>query len=176
MYDASEFHSRYPYLKIDQECRCIWTPKNAGHISPRNLVAAQQKIAKSHGCDIINEVVARVEEESGGGGGGGEELVRVSTENGREVLARRVLLCTGSFTNYHHLLPEHKKIDLNLSKAMVVRAEVTEEDALKIADMPTISLENERSYILPPILYPNGEHLTYCLPATSASSNKTLGG
>lgn len=120
-------------------------------------------------------MVARVEEESGGGGGGGEELVRVSTENGREVLARRVLLCTGSFTNYHHLLPKHKKIDLNLSKAMVVRAEVTEEDALKIADMPTISLENERSYILPPILYPNGEHLTHCLPATSASSNKTLG-
>ncbi|XP_054756180.2 monomeric sarcosine oxidase-like [Lytechinus pictus] len=154
-YDASEFHTRYPYLKISPDCRCIWAPQNTGHISPRKLVAAQQKIARSHGCDIINEVVVDIMEESEDGG---KNLVRISTESGREVLTRRVLLCTGCFSNFHHLLPDEKKLDLLLCKAVVVKAEVTKEDAMKIADMPTFWLGHEHAYILPPILYPDGKY------------------
>ena len=146
---------KFPFLHFEKDCEIQWNYKNSGHINPRKLVAAQQKIAKSRGCEIINDVVVTIKESKDRNGG----LAQLRCETGRMVQARKVLLCTGAFTNYHDLLPEDKKIDFNTCKTFVVFAEVSEEDAKKMASMPCIlsNVPEKRSYTLPPIKYPDGK-------------------
>eukprot|EP00057_Strongylocentrotus_purpuratus_P015937 XP_011670411.1 PREDICTED: uncharacterized protein LOC100891756 [Strongylocentrotus purpuratus] len=83
-------------------------------------------------------------------------VVKVLSENGREIFAKRVLLCTGAFTNFHSILPGDRKIDFIMCKTFVVKVELSEQDAIKMLDMPSILLDNKNCYVLPPIKYPDG--------------------
>ena len=146
---------KFPFLHFEKDWEIQWNFKNSGHINPRKLVAAQQKLAKSQGCEIFNDVVVAIKDSKAMNGG----LAQLRCETGRTVQARKVLLCTGAFTNYHDLLPEDKKIDLNPCKTFVVFAEVSKEDAKKMASMPCIlsNVSGKKSYTLPPIKYPDGK-------------------
>eukprot|EP00057_Strongylocentrotus_purpuratus_P028840 XP_011683314.1 PREDICTED: uncharacterized protein LOC592504 [Strongylocentrotus purpuratus] len=155
IFNFQSFQGKFPYLRVNRDSECVWTAKNAGHISPRKLVAAQQKIASSLGCHVIHEVVTSITDVTSQDG---ETVVRVLFENGREIFAKRVLLCTGAFTNFHSILPGDRKIDLNLRRSFVVKAELSEQDAIKMLDMPSIFNTNKNCYVLPPIKYPDGKY------------------
>ncbi|XP_054756176.2 uncharacterized protein LOC129262148 [Lytechinus pictus] len=155
IFNCETFQEKFPYLRVNHDSECIWTAKRAGHISPRKLVAAQQKIASSLGCDVIHEVVTTVSEVTSQDG---DTVMRVLSESGRVIFARRVLLCTGAFTNFHSILPKDRKLDFNMCKTFVVKAELSEQDAMKMSAMPSMLLDNKNCYVLPPIKYPDGKY------------------
>eukprot|EP00057_Strongylocentrotus_purpuratus_P004019 XP_003727844.1 PREDICTED: uncharacterized protein LOC100891645 [Strongylocentrotus purpuratus] len=155
--DSVGLQDQFPYLHIESNWEFLFNSKNAGYVSPRNLVAAQQKIASSHGCQVINDVVVKVHEDAGGGD---DDFLKVLCQSGREVTSNRVLLCMGAFSNCYDLLPEGKQIDFKPMKTFVVKPEVSEEYAKTHADMPSMitNIPGKMSYILPPIKYPDGKY------------------
>ena len=101
---ASEVRDRYPFIDTSQYGDHAYLfPHDAGYINPRLVVAAQQKVARQQGCDIIDEVVESVVETSNQLENG--QMMEVITKGGATVLAKRVLLCTGVFTELKALLP-----------------------------------------------------------------------
>lgn len=51
---------RFPYIKLRSDDHPLLDDFGAGYINPRNMVAAQKTVAKSQGCDIIDDVVHEV--------------------------------------------------------------------------------------------------------------------
>ncbi|MEM9350747.1 MAG: FAD-binding oxidoreductase [Pseudomonadota bacterium] len=112
----------------------------AGHISPRRLVAAQQAAGAALGVSRVEEVVHEV------------NLGRVTTDQSEHEFDQ-VLWAAGGFGAPHLDLP------LNVQGRTVVYFEISEAEALRRAQMPTLILENGRVidiYLLPPIRYPDG--------------------
>lgn len=176
---VSELKKRFPYLGIyNPNIKAIFETRNAGYINPRRLVEIQQKLAQKDGCVIVREVADSVDEKTdagaASGGGGGAVVMKVTTERGREILAKKVLLATGAFTEARSLLPPGLRLDLEPVTQGVVFAELSAEDQEKLRNMPSMHiLENDPllteesgqalqatdydSYILPPIKYPDGK-------------------
>ena len=77
----------------------ILFPSQGGHINPRVLHKAQQKIAKSRGCQIIDDVVNSIHQESPG-----HQVLH--TDSGKQISAKKMLLATGAFTECRKLLPK----------------------------------------------------------------------
>ena len=90
---------RYPYLSVPAGTVGIFFPSQGGYINPRVLHKAQQKIAKNHGCQIIDDVVDSIHQESAG-------LHILMTDSGTQISAKKVLLATGAFTECRNLLPK----------------------------------------------------------------------
>ena len=83
----------------------------------------------------------------------------------RKIKAKKVLLAPGAYVNLHslitHLCPE--KPDLTLTTQTVAYLEVTPNEADRLKDMPTACTDYpfgklDGTYILPPILYPDGKY------------------
>lgn len=145
------FQKRFPYIKLRHSDHPLLDDFGAGHISPRNVVAAQKKVAKRQGCDIISEVVNEV-----------KPLVKrtheIITESGRILKAKRILVCTGAFTNLKKFpMP---KLKMKIQKETVAFFKLPVNEAQRLSAMPSIiyddSEEKFGAYILPPIQYPDG--------------------
>lgn len=131
---------RFPFLALPEGYSGKHEPQNAGHISPRNLVAAQQEVARRYGAKRI------VEEATGVSAG------RVITET-QTIHADEVIVAAGGWTD-----------DLLGRKALDVYArtvafhEIGAAEAERLKTMPSIVMESHDDiYILPPIRYPNGK-------------------
>ncbi|XP_054756179.1 uncharacterized protein LOC129262151 [Lytechinus pictus] len=157
--NASGLQAQFPYLHAEKSWQILYNFKNAGYVRARKFVAAQQKIAASHGCDIINDVVINLQDDVREGRRK-DSFVKIVCKSGRDVKAKRVLLCTGAFSNSYDLLPKGKQIEFFPIEVSVVKAELKKEDALKMADMPGIlsRIPGKECYILPPMKYPNGKY------------------
>jgi len=57
--------------------------------------------------------------------------MHVTTDSGREVQCRKVLLASGAYTDFRSLLP-NIKVDQTLCPLTVALAEISESDALKM--------------------------------------------
>ncbi|XP_055948444.1 uncharacterized protein LOC129981571 [Argiope bruennichi] len=157
---AESLNKRYPFLRLEECFHPFLDNSGAGHISPRNLVEAQKKLAKMQGCHLINEVVQEVSENDSG-------EHKILTESGRIIRAKRVLFCTGAFTKFKKLgLPQHLKIAVHKETAALL--EVPDDERERLSSMPTIMMYKKEiedmppsttgTYILPPILYPDGKY------------------
>ncbi len=101
--ESRELKRRFPYLAIENIHEGVYTSKKSGHISPRNMVAAQKMAARKAGCDVIDDVVARVIPIGSGG-------YQVEAErSGLVFRTKKVLLATGCFTECRDLLPKNLK-------------------------------------------------------------------
>ena len=101
--DHMEIKKRFPYLGIMNIHEGVYTNKNSGHISPRNLVTAQKMAARKGGCDIINDVVTKVTPIGPGG-------YQIEAErSGQVIKGKKILLATGCFTESRDLLPRNLK-------------------------------------------------------------------
>ena len=91
----------YPYLKMADDDIGLLEETNSGCINPRKLVAAQQKISEQQGCTIINDVVSSInkviQQDS-------SAIMKVLTEDGRDITSKAVLVATGAFTTFRQLL------------------------------------------------------------------------
>ena len=149
---------KYPFLDISKYGDSAMFTADAGHANPRLVVCAQRLPAANLGCDVIDDVVESVQESNEHTHS--EPLLQLVTKKGRRLSAKRVLLCTGAFTQLKSLLPPSKKLDIGIDGTFTIRLEVGEEDLEKLRSMPTMaSFTNPgwNCYIIPPVRYPDGE-------------------
>lgn len=138
--DADGLRDRFPFLALPHGFSGDIEPQNAGHISPRNLVAAQQKAAQRFGA-------TRVSEEATGLAPG-----RVTTRTDGFAVDE-VIVAAGGWTD--DLLG---RANLEVYARTVALHEVGPAEAARLATMPSVVMESDDDiYILPPVLYPDGK-------------------
>ncbi len=105
--NANQLRTQYPYIANCSTAEAASNP-NGGHISARNLVKAQQRLAEESGCDITHDVAERITLI----GSGYYQVVLES--NGDCFTGRKILLTTGAFTHARELLPFDLELKLEL--------------------------------------------------------------
>jgi glycine/D-amino acid oxidase-like deaminating enzyme len=148
---TSALSERFPFLNFPEHCEGILETMDAGYISARGLVAAQTKAAIRFGVEVYDAVVEEVIKEENNGG-----LFVVRCSNNKILHSKKVLVAAGAFTNARPLLPE--KLDLTPMRTQTVHFLLTQDDATRLQDMPSIIFKDNRcwAYLLPPIRYPDG--------------------
>jgi sarcosine oxidase len=144
--DDAGLAARFGYFRFASGTTGFHQTQQAGFISPRRLVTAQNVAAERAGACILRVRVEAVEEDGQG--------VRISTEAG-EIRADRVLISAGGYTNT--LLAE--PLPLTVMARTVALFEVDEGEAARLASMPPLiylHAHGDGPYLLPPIRYPDG--------------------
>ncbi len=89
--------SSHPYLKWPDHSVAVEQNMEAGYINPRKLVEAQQKLAASKNCQVIDGVVVEIDEETNGGF---RLLIRPSAGSEMVAKAKKVILAQGAYFNF----------------------------------------------------------------------------
>jgi len=154
---GEEGASSFPYLELLPGVWGFTQPDRAGHLSPRALVAAQQKLAGLRGCQLLREAVVGLERAKEG-----HFILQLSSD--KSITSQRVILATGAYLNLsNHLKPFiSREVDLRLTTQTVAYLRISEEEARRLADMPSLVTNYasgllDGTYILPPIRYPDGK-------------------
>ena len=148
-FDEAGLKRRFPYFAFPAGSAGIFEAKGAGHISPRKLVKAQSLLAEKAGATVIRDHAASIREDGG--------VAVVTTAGGKVYRAEKVLLAAGGFSISQNLLPQ--SVDMTVYGRTVTLFEVADEDAPRLAGMPSLILEAPSIdiYLLPPIRYPDGK-------------------
>jgi sarcosine oxidase len=147
-YDDAGLAKRFPFLGLMAGMRGYFEPRDAGHISPRRLVRAQTIAAERAGARIVAEAAVGISENGAG--------VTIRTASG-SVEAERVLVATGGHTQ--SLLGRSLGFTVYARTAALFRLGTAE--VRRLADMPSMRCfgpKGDNPYILPPILYPDGQN------------------
>ncbi len=144
-----------PMVSIPAGVTAVYEPRGtqAGHLSPRKLVEAQQCIARLHSCQIIRQVATNVAV-------GERGLYRVSLEDGQVLHAKNVCLCTGTYSKVLPIFKGMPELELTLTAQTVSLIELPPEEAARLATLPTMVTqlhEWKYTYIIPPVQYPDGK-------------------
>lgn len=123
----------------------------AGFINPKALIAAQLNIFSQNGGNIFTDTVKSITHIGEG--------FRVSTIEGNDYLAEKVVVAAGAFVNYLELI--NRKLDLKIKSEVVLLAEVSPSNALKLKNLPSLLYEInnkdlEGIYLIQPVKYPDG--------------------
>ena len=159
---SSDIRKNYPFLSIDDNTVGLVESGLAGHISPRNMVEAQTKMARKYGADIVEQEVKTISVNG--------NSVEILLRNNEKLYADKVLVATGAFTDACDLLP--KSLNLIVYGRTVVLAEIDDELQQVLSTMPTMGVAESNAYILPPIKYPDGK--TYLKIGIGSTSDKKL--
>lgn len=147
----TDLMSKFPYFAFPVATEGVFESSGAGHISPRSLVRAQCILAGQAGATVIRQEAVKLSSTDG--------VVSVHLQNGDIISAEKVLIATGGFSNGSGLLPS--PIDLLVCARTITYFEVSEAEAERLADMPSLITKPENDadsiYMLPPIRYPDGK-------------------
>jgi len=148
---TKEVASTYPYLRFDPASELLYEPSPAGIIRPRDLIAAQMEVGKTHGLDVVAGVVSRIEPEDG-------RFALISDDS--TIYAARVLLATGSYTSLMPLTSVDMSLEVRPETVLLARIDPDRHEVLM--GMPGIIWnfddhpEVPYAYVLPPVRYPDG--------------------
>lgn len=137
----------FPFFSFPEGTLGLHEPRDAGHISPRRLVAAQSGAAQRNGARIVAERALGIDEDAGG--------VTVRTGTGT-LRADRALVAAGGFTD----ALMGGGLGLNVYARTAALLELDAAEAARLATMPTLIYllpNGEDPYMLPPIRYPDGK-------------------
>ncbi|XP_070543574.1 N-methyl-L-tryptophan oxidase-like isoform X2 [Ptychodera flava] len=156
----NEVAEKFSFLSIQDDSEAVFQMKGCGHVSPRSQIIAQQTAAQQQGCQVIDDVVDQVTETTQSDA---SKCLKVTTSKGQVIFAKKVLLATGAFTGFRDLLPPGKVLDTTLLTQTVAFAEISDNDAERLKDMPSAVWKYTNGdkydcYILPPIKYPDGKY------------------
>lgn len=146
--DAPGIRARFPFLSVADNTRGLEEVGAAGHISPRAFVRAQVEAARQLGVSMFDDEALEIRLTS--------SQVEVLTKRSGTLRADRVLVAAGAFSNVSGLLPI--QLDFKVFARTVVLGRVDANLMTELRDMPTIGQAENGAYILPPILYPDGNH------------------
>jgi sarcosine oxidase len=147
-FDGAEIAARFPYFQFPDDTRAYYQPKEAGHISPRNLVRAQGIAATRGGAQIIDAEVLDVRDGVTGA------VIKLA---GQTLRFDRAIVAAGGFTN--KLMDD--ALPLTVYARTVAMFRVTDAEAARLAWMPSlihVYPTGEDPYLLPAIKYPDGHH------------------
>jgi sarcosine oxidase len=141
--DADALTARFPYLAFAQDVVGLYEAGGAGWINPRALVEAQLTIAASQSAQIIRDEVSYLQYDGQG--------YTLQTRGGLQLRAVRLLVCAHSYSGA--LLRPYlgRRLDqLNLAYSTVY-AELSEAQALSMADMPSLIWPLQDHPLLPSV-------------------------
>ena len=148
--DADRLRTNFPFFHFPDSSVALWEQGGAGYINPRAMVQAQLTVAAQQGVDIIDETVTTIDRSNG--------QWTVVTDTGQQYRAAKVLIAAGAYTN--QLLA--RKLALRPRKATVLLAQISDAEAARLQQMPTLIYRLPVNptlysiYCLPPIRYPDG--------------------
>lgn len=143
--DPEGLQKRFPYFTFPSGFSGAYEAHKAGHVSPRNLVAAQTEAARRHGAQIVNETVTGFKERP--------DHVQIVTQN-QTIRADQVLVAAGAMTDM--LLGREPQLEVYQRTVAFFEIDARQEAAL--ASMPSLVFETDaHCYLLPPIRYPDGK-------------------
>lgn len=149
--DDGGLAAKFPFFSFPAGSDAVFEPAGAGHVSPRNLVAAQTRLTEIAGGTVVRAQVEAIRPRDG--------HAEIATAGGQTITAARVLVAAGGFTNRKGLLPD--PLDLKVYGRTVTFFEVDEAEADRLSGMPSMIYEPEDIalgiYMLPPIRYPDGK-------------------
>ena len=152
--DDAGIKRRFPYLAFPPGSAGLYEQDGAGAVNPRALVRTQQAAARSHDAVLIRDTALSVRKAKG--------LFDVRTRGGETYQSRKVLIATGAFTNHFDLIDG--VLDLDVKAETVWLARVSPAEAERLRGMPSIWYDFGEhfafpyAYILPPLLYPDGQY------------------
>ncbi len=115
---ARALAERFPSFSFGEASEGVWEARNAGHINPRRLVAAQGLLAERQGVTRIAETVTSIRQSG--------DIVEVTTAEGAVHRAEKVLLAAGGFSINENLLP--RRLNLEVYARTVAFFEIAPED------------------------------------------------
>ena len=145
-YNDGEIATALPMLSFPSGTSLTIERQNAGHISPRRLVAAQIAAAKKFGATHLPQVATDITETAQG--------VRVAHAGGH-VQADRVLVAAGAYSAA--LLGLSTPIDVMQRTVVLMQLSAAEAD--RLTGLPSLIWFDDQGidcYMLPPIRYPDG--------------------
>lgn len=149
--DGAHLGERFPFLHFPKSAAATHETGGAGYVNPRSLVQAQLACAEQQGATIVRESAVALERSGG--------TWHVRTDAGATHRAGRVLLATGAFTN--GILAD-RPLDLRPKLVTILLAQLSESEAARLADMPSVIYRLlphhalVSIYCLPPVRYPDG--------------------
>lgn len=139
---AEDLVGRFAFLAPEGRSALHESGNGAGHISPRQLVAAQTKAAERAGARLLAATVDAIEAVDDG------VTLRIEGETHR---FDRVLVAGGGMTD--HILGRSPRLRVYARTIALLR--LGESETERLAQMPSIVMDDGH-YVLPPIRYPNG--------------------
>ncbi len=153
LYNNGEaLQSAFPDFVFPAEAMGNFEGAPSGHINPRKLIEAQLAVCKLQRATVISDSVVLVEKTNG--------MVDVLTESGKKYTAKKVLLCAGAFANFLQLMK--RRLALCLKSETVLLAKVSEEEAMRLAELPSLLYDLKTDqlddiYLVRPLQYPDGD-------------------
>jgi len=170
-----ELRAKFPYLRFPTGSRGIMEMKQAGYISARKLIQGQIEAARSMAAknsivfDYVDEDVISVNASSSD-----RSMQLILGASGTEFMGSHVLVASGAFTNGPRPLlpksrgdsttagahsPDRLQLELTNRTTQVVRFSLNEADIIRLRGMPSVICKYDDfwAYMLPPILYPDGQ-------------------
>lgn len=128
-------------------------PSPAGHINPLKLIQAQLKVFQKNEGKIYNDTVVELHQHN--------NSFSLNTLTGQTYSAKKVLVTAGAFSNFFGLLPQ--PLDLELESETVLMAEVSENEAKRLSQLPSLLYELDTEavegiYLVQPVQYPDGRY------------------
>ncbi len=140
----------FPFLHFPNGATALWERGSAGYVNPRQLVAAQLTAAVQHGATLIQETVLAMTSKP--------QAVAITTDQGQEILAEKVLVSAGAYSSW--LLPQ--PLVYQRKAVTVLLAELAPDEAERLRALPSIIYRLQGHpvlasiYSLPPLRYPDG--------------------
>lgn len=149
--DDRSWQDEFPYLNFPKGYGLFREGAPAGYVNPREMLRAQNIIAQQQGARLVAEQVVGVESTPTG--------AIVELRKGVRLVAQKVLIACGAFTNFNNLLPS--PIPLRLKTETMIWADVDSETAKRLKNMPGVGYDIadpdiDDIYVAPPIRYPDG--------------------
>jgi len=150
-FEGEDWRKSFPAFSFPDRAKAYYEEKPSGYINPLALISAQLKAYSLSGGKSLNETVVKCEK-------GVDGNFMLETNLGSAFKAKKVLLATGAFVNQFNFL--HRKLKVEIKSEVVVLGHISESEAKRLADMPSLLYETETEthegiYLLPPVQYPD---------------------
>jgi sarcosine oxidase len=149
--NAQALQKHYPDFNFPSSAKGIYELPPAGHINPRLLIKAQQKVFQKNGGAIFNKTIKDVAYEN--------DVFKITSFDNQIFYAKKVLVAAGAFSNFFNLI--NPKVLLRLKSETTIWVKVTKEDAERLITLPALLYKiNEPDaqdiYLIQPVQYPDG--------------------
>ncbi|XP_066981914.1 monomeric sarcosine oxidase-like [Macrobrachium rosenbergii] len=134
VHDVTEnWKSHFPFLNLPDDAYVLWEKDSSGHISPRKLLEAHQKVAAKNGVRILPEIVSAINAVKSSQTT--THRWELMTEEGSELHTKAVLVCAGAYAGFKGLFKQvtPKKLpDLELRTQTVAYLRISEKEAERL--------------------------------------------
>ena len=153
MLNDDELKNKFPQFHFPDESIAYFEKGNSGHLKPGKLIEAQLKIFLNNGGIYLPQLTQQVKKEN--------NSFIIFTNEGEEISAEEVLVCTGAFHNFFNFITAPQP--LILKSETILLAELNKEDAMQMQQLPSLIYdittdEYDEIYLVKPLLYPDGKY------------------